>query len=106
MGEDNPFTRERRYFGDRLADEHGRAYANVIGTMTGIAYRSEGAPRWQKRLCNARVDGMRMAAVEILKADPYNTVTTEETAEWLVNQHVTHFREAIEKDEKERQGTA
>jgi hypothetical protein len=98
-------SQERKYFAERLREKYGQAYASVLCTMAGLECRA-GKPKSRdmaRRILNAKLDGFRQSAVLILQADDYNDVGTEEQAKELVRLHRFLYREAFEKDEKDKE---
>lgn len=98
-----PVSEEQKYFIERVREKYGKAYASVLGHMCLMEFNTRDLQRQQsKRSANAKVEGMRISAVLILQADDYNEIVTEKQAEELVKHHRALYREAAEKDEKDR----
>ncbi|MFE2075182.1 hypothetical protein [Streptomyces misionensis] len=92
----------RQYLSAELADKHGKAYTRIIAEMSGLEYRGREAKGAAARTLRAKLEGYRRSAEISLKAYDYNEVETEDQAAKLVRTHLKAFREAIERDEKEK----
>ncbi|MFE5092095.1 hypothetical protein ACFRCI_17320 [Streptomyces sp. NPDC056638] len=99
----NVVSQERMYFISAAAEKYGKVYASVLGRMCQFEHNTQNHQRMAKRLANAKIEGMRLSAVLILKTDEYNEIETEKQAEELVKLHRSLYREAAEKDEKDRE---
>ncbi|MFC4501762.1 MULTISPECIES: hypothetical protein [Streptomyces] len=100
----NGVSQERHYLRQELSESgFPKAYIRVLGTMSGLEYRSRDLARPAKRLLNAQLEGFRKSAVIILLSDEYNEVETEEQAEKLIKEHRSRFLKAIDLDEKDKE---
>ncbi|MFI5877523.1 hypothetical protein ACIBAH_34840 [Streptomyces sp. NPDC051445] len=101
----NAVSQERKYFAERLTEKYGKAYSSILCTMSGLECRlsKPGTRNMGQRILNAKLEGYKRSAVLVLLADEYNEIDTENQAEELVKHHRALYREAYEKDEKDRE---
>ncbi|MFF5433408.1 hypothetical protein ACFY5K_25635 [Streptomyces griseofuscus] len=84
-----------------MADKYGKAYARIIAEMSGVEYRGREMRGQAARILKGKLEAYARSAEIVLRVDDYNEVA-EGQEERLVKAHRKAFREAIERDEKEK----